>query len=350
MALLWIEGFETFGTVVGTQIFAHLIRKYAPPINLTSACLLAAGRHFGKAVQMQASNLPLTFATPPFTPVDTVIVGFALNVSEISVASDLLRLYEDESIYHLGFQVCNSGAIRLNRAGVTLSGESGSNVIAANAWYYVEVQATIHDTNGSYAVRVNGVLVASASGIDTRNGGTGRIDRVQFRSWTSPTSYLVRYDDIYVLNTLGTDNNTFLGSQVVEALYPATEVRGDWTPSSGTNNAALVDENPTNDDVDFVSSNVVGNKDLYSVGGLSHVTANVRGIQVNVDARVTDVAPLNLRPLLKADAVETSQGGQVVSSTGYKVFTILQEQNPSTNQPWTVAEVNAVQAGIEQVA
>jgi len=347
--LLWIEGFETFGTVDNSQISAHLIRKYAPPINCTSMCVLAAGRHFGKAVRMVATNPPQMFATPPFTPIDTVVVGFALKVDGLSETTDLLRWYEGEAPYHLGLQVCNSGAIRLNRAGTTLPGESVSNVIAPNAWYYVEVRVTIHDTNGSYEVRVNGVTVASGSGLDTRNGGTGLVDRVQFRSLTSTTSYLVYYDDIYVLNAQGVMNNTFLGSQVVEAIYPATTVQAGWTPSSGTNNAALVDENPANDDADYVSSNVVGNKDLYSVASLSHITGNIKGVQVNVDARVTDAIPLNLRPLLKTGGVETPQGGQSVVNTGYKAFTMLQEQNPDTDQPWTAAEVNAVQAGIEQV-
>jgi len=345
MTLLWIEGFETFGTVDSSPINANLIRKYAAPINAT-LCYLTPGRT-GKAGMMATTNPAQGISTPPFMPVDTVVVGFAIKVDVIGWAYDLIRFYEGESLYHLGLQIVNSGAIRVNRAGTTLPGESGTNVLAAGQWYYIEFRATIGDT-GSYEVRVNGVTVASATGIDTRNGGTGLIDRVQFRGLEYSGSYYVRYDDIYVLNTLG-DNNTFLGSQIVEAVYPTSTVRGDWTPTGGTNYGS-VDENPTNDDADYVSSNVVGNKDLYGMGSLSRINGNIKGVQLNVDARVTDVAPLNLRPVLKAGGVETPQGGQVITNTGYKVYTIMQEQNPSTSAPWTVAELNTVQAGVEQTA
>jgi hypothetical protein len=350
MSLLWIEGFETFGAI-GSNITALLVKKYGVPLDVSAGgCELCAGRFFGSAARLRTTSPALCFSTPAFTPTATVIVGCAIKVDSISSPTDLLRFYDGDALYHVGVQIVNSGVIRLNRNGTTMPGESAPNTVAAGQWYYLEIKVTVGDTDGSYEVRVNGVTVASASGIDTRNGGTGLIERVQFRGWQASTvSVFATYDDMYVLNSLGTDNNSFLGSQLVESVFPNTNVQNGWIPSVGSNNAACVDENPSNDDTDFVYSAVSGSKDLYGVGSCTHINGNIKGVQLNVDARVTDSTPQGLRPLVKAGGVETPGGSTTVTSTGYKVFPIVAEHNPSTGALWTPAEIAAMQIGIEHV-
>ena len=350
MALLWIEGFETFGAI-GNNIAALLVRKYGAPLDVSAGgCYLTAGRFFGAAAQLRTTAPALSFSTPVFTPVTTIIVGCAIKVDSISSPTDLMRFYEGESVYHVGLQIVSSGVIRLNCAGTTLPGESPANTIAAGQWYCVEVKVTIGDSDGAYEVRVNGTTVASASGIDTRNSGSGLIDRVQFRGWYGSTaSIYVTFDDVYVLDTTGTDNNTFLGSQIVEVVFPNSNAQSNWSPSTGTSNAACVDENPSNDDTDYVYSTTVGNKDLYGVTSCTRINANIKGVQLNADARVTDTTPQGLRPLAKSGASETSGGSYTVTSTGYKVFPVLAQYNPATGALWTPAEIAAMQIGIEHV-
>jgi len=49
MALRWIEGFETLGSV-GANITALLVRKYGLPLDLSAgSAVLTAGRFFGAA-------------------------------------------------------------------------------------------------------------------------------------------------------------------------------------------------------------------------------------------------------------------------------------------------------------
>ena len=115
---------------------------------------------------------------------------------------------------------------------------------------------------------------------------------------------------MYVLDTTGTDNNTFLGSQIVEAVFPNSNAQSNWSPSTGTNNAACVDENPSNDDTDYVYSTTVGNKDLYGVTSCTRINANIKGVQLNADARVTDTTPQGLRPF----------GGQVITSRSLALY------------------------------
>ena len=350
MALRWIEGYETLG-VAGNSIVSLLVRKYGNPLDVSAGGIdLVAGRFFGTAARLRTTTPVLCFSTPAFAPTATVIVGCAIKLDSIASPYDLIRFYDGDSLYHVGVQVCSSGIVRLNRAGTTLPGESVPNTIAAGQWYYLEVKVTIGDSDGAYEVRINGTTVASALGIDTRNSGTGLIDRVQWRGWYGGTaSIFAVYDDMYVLDTTGTDNNTFLGSQIVEAVFPNSNAQSNWSPSTGTSNAACVDENPSNDDTDYVYSTTVGNKDLYGVTSCTRINANIKGVQLNADARVTDTTPQGLRPLAKSGASETSGGSYTVTSTGYKVFPVLAQYNPATGALWTPAEIAAMQIGIEHV-
>jgi len=349
MALRWIEGFETFGAV-GANVSALIARKYGNPLDVSSTVSLGTGRFFGACAASRTASPAVCFSTPPFTPAATIILGCALKVDNITYPSDILRFYDGESTYHVGLQVVTNGIIRLNRAGTTLPGESLPYTLAAGQWYYMEVKVTIGDSDGAYEVRINGTTVASASGIDTRNSGTGLIDRVQFRGWTGAlASVYTNFDDVYILDTSGTDNNDFLGSQIVEAVFPNSNVQSNWTRSTGASNAACVDENPSNDDTDYVYSTTVGNKDIYGVTSCTRINANIKGVQLNADARVTDTTPQGLRPFAKSGATETSGGSQTVTSTGYDVFPVLAQYNPATGALWTPAEITAMQIGIEHV-
>lgn len=350
MALRWIEGFETFATAASQNVSALIVRKYGPPLDVTGVVYTGGGRFFGYSIGLRQTNPPVQFSTPPFTPAATIVFGAAVKLDTIAVNYDILRFYDGEETYHVGLKILNPGIIQLNRAGTVLSGESAPYTLAAGQWYYMEVKLTIGDTDGAYEVRINGTTVASASGIDTRNSGSGMIDRIQFRGGQGASaSIFVYFDDMYILDTSGSDNNDFLGSQIVEAVFPNSNVQNNWTRNTGASNAACVDEVPSNDDVDYVYSTSVGNKDIYGVTSCTRINANIKGIQLNADARVTDTASQGLRPFAKSGATETAGGNQTVTSTGYDVFSVLAERNPATGALWTPEEIAAMQVGIEHV-
>ncbi|MET0786487.1 MAG: hypothetical protein ABWY25_07275, partial [Paenisporosarcina sp.] len=69
-----------------------------------------------------------------------------------------------------------------------------------NAWYRIEFAAKLHDTTGSLEMRIDGVVVATISGTDTKSGGTKSVyDTISFLGGTGQTWVI---DDIYVRNDL----------------------------------------------------------------------------------------------------------------------------------------------------
>ena len=116
----------------------------------------------------------------------------------------------------------------------------GHIFVPSNNWYYLEISVTIDDAIGEVHVRLNGSTTDEVSYTgDTKNAGTATdIDAVRF-------AFSGRIADVYVLNSLGSMNNNFLGDVAVRTLIPdGNGTSSQLTGSDGntTDNYLLVDE------------------------------------------------------------------------------------------------------------
>jgi len=144
-------------------------------------------------------------------------------------------------------------------------------------------------------------------------------------------------------------NNDFLGNRKVVAFYPNGDVSGftDFTCSSGGTHYALVDENPVNDDTDYVEDGTTGHKDLWDYPSLSGTGSTVSGIEVNTMAKETDARSMTLNTLIKSGTTEDAGTGELVGAASYRVMRRIAETDPDTGVAWTTGGVNAAQFGIK---
>ncbi len=192
----------------------------------------------------------------------TWIVGFTLKQGFTNY--DLLRIKNS-----LTLAVTINGEIEVYN-GATLLGKTGGTAgatapLADNQWHYVELKGVIDAVSGSWELRIDGAHSDSGSGVDTGSAS----DEIEFVLKTT-NQYL---DDIYIYDGEGTTNNDFLGTVFVEGLLPTADGNSsDWTPSSGTDNYALIDENPSDlDGTDSVSTTTADAKDRI----LSYINQNI---------------------------------------------------------------------------
>ena len=122
----------------------------------------------------------------------------------------------------------------------------------------------------------------------------------------------------------------------------------DWTPSTGTNSAALLDEIPMNNDTDYVSSATVGHKDLFDMTNLGTTPTTIDGVQTVLAARKDDAATRDVRTNFKSGTT-TVNGTTRAMSAGYVISSDLYLLDPDTGAAWTAAGVNASQLGFEVV-
>lgn len=345
MALRWIEGFELYGTGTGaatqTGLEAGLTVKWDSAW-FTSPAYLGAGRVLGKCLHCQGNSgvsLRKQFAETK----TTWIAGFAMK-GNTGNGDDILQI-----LNALDLETDALGKIYVKRGSTTLgaSGDSGTevNVFSDDAWHYIELKVVIDSVNGSWELRVDGVESASGSGVNTGTPASA----IDFE-----LDYYDQYlDDIYICDGDGTANNDFIGPAFVEGLLPTSDGNSsDWTPSSGTDNYALIDENPSDlDGTDNVSTTTQDAKDTYGYADLTSTPDLIRGVQVNTDARKLTVANQDLAHVARSGTTETTSSSiAVTDETDFATVSDVFEQDPNTSAAWTPAGVNAAEFGFKKTS
>jgi hypothetical protein len=345
MALLFFDGFDHYGT-------------NGNPVTLGKWASGGAGTPTAQPTAVRTGSHALSFPNQNYEVISKalpasggVVVGFALyQVAASTNSSDLLQVREGSTV-HLALAATTGQLLVVKRGSTVLA--TGTTVLPLNSWTYIELKATIHDTTGSYEVRIDGVSEAAltASGVDTRNAGTtGQWDRIDVRGIVGGNQYI---DDLYVCDQSGAaPRNTFLGSVKVETLYPQTDAvaagsNAGLTPSTGTDHGALVDETTPNTS-DYNSSPTVGLKDTYNYPSLT-LTGTILGIQTNLYMAKSDAVARQVCAVVRAGGIDYD-GANVSPLTTFSYFSEVRAQNPNTAADWTSSDIASLQAGMKVTA
>lgn len=276
---------------------------------------------------------------------ETIIVGIAKNSPSATRAfiqlfdsngGAQLTLREDGTEYKIYRGTWDTGTLLATSPAVTV----GIGV-------YIELLVTVHPTAGAYELRINEVTQFSATNVNTQNTGTRDVGRVLlWGRWTDGSAGNCYIDDFYIADTAApAPLGYFLGNQKIEALIPnaAGDVTG-WTAFSDSN-YRNVDDRPHNSDVDYNYSSTVNASDLYHLSNLSN-SGSIRGVHVKYVARKDDALVRAVRPLIRTGGV-TYAGGNDSLTTSYDEYFEVWTQNPQTLSDWSVADINALQVGIQ---
>lgn len=342
MAILLIDGFDVYNGVqtnIGLQASWNCVN--------TGSITLPAGRFGGQAVQ--PAFYPAISGTSPslyktFTGASTCTYGFALYTEVLNSE------WSGTSAWHVALRSGTSNYVNIlfnPIAGITVKrdttelGSTSPGLFTSDNWYYIEVENVISDTVGRVTVYVNGVSVLNLTNQDTKTSTAATVDNIIIQGGTGYNiiggNY--RYDDFYLIDT-----GTKLGESRVETLYPnADTATTDWTPLSGTDNYAMVDEAQCDGDVSYVYASAAAT-DNYDFANLSDNPASVRAVQAVMFAKKTDTATRNIY-LQTVSGATTSDGSAQLLLSEYTRFNRIMETDPNTSAAWTYTNVNAVKGG-----
>lgn len=346
MALLWIDGFDSYGTGTSQVPGAILGWRYQGATldsnQLTDPRVAGSGRGIGTSYWGRT-------VTPKLTEDRTLIVGFGFHLL-LGVNSGLLLSFwnrENRSVqlklqeYTGEIDVYGGPGWLENYLGTT----SGAR-LGLNRWSYIEVKIYCDSVAGTVDIRVDGQSVLSLSSVNTQRISENFHDRVHILP-TIGANYGHAIDDLYLCDSSGAVNNDFLGPCKVAALRPEADVVGetDWTTQSGSDHYAMVDEIEANEDTDYVESDTVSNQDLWEYEDTPIEIGTIHSIQICTDCRVTDAEVFDLKTPAKL-ATTTSEGsGQRIGSTEYLSALRVMETDPDAN-PWTDDNLDDAQFGV----
>lgn len=233
----------------------------------------------------------------------------------------------------------------------TLLASSRMGSFQENEWFFLEIHPLIASSGGGVEVRVNTVPKVQLTGANTQGSTVSTCDSVAF-DWLSsgaPGSWSGGFDDIYVNDTTGAVNNSWLGNVRVKTQFMIANGATNDFSIGGTSPAATHWQSVLNsllNDTKYEYSSNVGDIDLFVTDPILN-SPLVHAVQVRMGLRQDDATQRVARALIRLGA--TNYVGSVDQFTN-QTFTMYRERwelNPATGVAFTGAEVNAMQAGVK---
>lgn len=344
MALKYIDSFDHYQT-------AQLAAKWST-FFLGANIMPGLGRCGSQALQMGGSGIGGVEKGVAFAG-NTAIMGFAYNVNTQIFSEALICWFacSSGSTHQVYLARALDGSLIVYRddAGGALLGASAPDIIRMGSYYFIEFKATIHASAGVVEVRVNGATVILLTGVNTISNQSGGIPLSGIGFFTG-ASYIGLVDDLYIVDDGGgAPWNTFLGDCRVEYLRPdgagATQA---WDLIGAASHWQAVDDNASpDDDASYIHTATVGLTDTETYKPTGLPTGSIYGLQANLYARKTDSGPRSIAPVLRHAGVDYVGGNQQPSFGNYQYLNQIYMLNPGTGVAWTIADVNALEAGVK---
>jgi hypothetical protein len=234
---------------------------------------------------------------------------------------------------------------RLEYSGGTVLGETAAGVFRFNVWNYLEVKVFLSQSVGICTVKLNGGTVLTTNAADNCY-----LANTSWNGWyTGGTGWV--FDDFYVCDGTGAVNNDFLGECRVVTLLPQTDAvaagsNANFTPSTGTDHGALVDEAAPNDDTDYLSSSTVNHVDSWNYPALGY-TGTIKGVQMSLSAKKTDSGTRAIAAVTRPVATNRVNATSHYIGTSYNYWMSIWELNPEDAGAWEVADVDGAEFGVK---
>ena len=256
-------------------------------------------------------------------------------------------------ICSIGFSV-STGLVNVHLYRATTLLASHSEAFSTGTWVRLEWHLVVDDTSGVFELKRNGDSILSFNG-DTR--GSASVNGVRTlglgRLYSSSNDLSVFFDDIAINDTTGSVNNSWVGPGSILLLKPKGPGNyTQWTPDSG-NNFARVNEIPYSAAA-YVESDTADQIDTYEMQELaadlgvdtSDPSFNIKAVQHLMMGRWQE-AETELARVLRLGGVDNTGTAVTLSNAYYRYWDEMFNVNPFDSQPWEVADLNNLEAGIK---
>tara|TARA_R110000772_G_scaffold26388_1_gene68052 strand:+ start:882 stop:1919 length:1038 start_codon:yes stop_codon:yes gene_type:complete len=339
MSLLFLDGFDHY-TVIDekwdAQAFAGNFLISHDEGRFTPGAIKVKGTGGGGAI---AKNI---------TSSVEVIAGFAHN----NINADIYDGYWafTDNLGGLAILLVNAST---GIGTFTYNGETvvtAAAVFTGSVWEHIEMRVKAHDSLGEMEIRRNGSTVGSGINLDTFPAGFEGF--VTFSIGATHNSMVHYTDDLYVLNTEGTVNNTFAGDTRITALRPnANGLDNNFTPFGAATNFEAVDDLQHDQDATYVEAGQTGAKESYNNFDFSDLgisPGTIYGVQVVNAAKKTDAGQLKYKDQMIVGGIPYDNGAEVIATSGtYQMTFMIRDTDPSDNGTWSEAKVAALGSGLE---
>lgn len=310
------------------------------------------GTYCWKTVYGGISTTGARLVTLPAAKTD-VWVRFGLFLHGITPTStDFLQFIDSAGGYQGTVYWSPSDQLLRVYRGLTGAPLLGTSVLqfSADQWHTVEVRWQITSaTVGIVELWVDDTRWLNLTGVDNTASAVLDVQRIRFGTFDnglSPGPAYMAFDDLAINDTVGSINNGQIHDGRVVALRPSAAGSNTGQTRGGTDTGAnwsQTSEVPTSM-TQYVASSVVGTRDTYALANTPAGTWTVNAVEVLAYAQNSDSGVGSLGVTVKSGAT-TNEGTAQNLAISPQYFRQLYETDPNTSAAWTVAAVDALEAG-----
>jgi hypothetical protein len=313
------------------------------------------GRTTGSCLRLAPNSNEWFYLTKTLDARQTWGIAFAYKTSILpnSTNTPALVIIFDGTSNQVDLRLNADGTLSITRNGTVLGTSTRS--ITTNTWNHFELKVKIDPSTGTAELRVNGVAwIGPLTGLNTRATANSTANVIAIGNASQyGTAPNADYDDIIVWDTQTTDANgftdisDFIGDCGLSWLLPTgAGTTTQFTPDTGSNYARVNEATPDGD-TSYVSSSTVGNIDTYAMADLGGTVSGVKSVASILYARKDDVGSRGIKAELRSNSGNTVHTTELSLSNSYLYYFSNWGQNPNNGSPtnWTVAAVNALEAG-----
>ena len=355
MALLSMQGFEGMGED-NTNPADAVVGRRNMYVSNPEAVYVVDGRYGGKAIRYTHVGAFVDFyGGPSYAEIGseaTKIWGFSFynrrflgwdgtypfcRWRSVSPDSDSCEL-----------KIYRNGMLQLLDKSGSVIAKSSRGVIHNDQWHDLQVKLT-YGASGSCEIKVDDVTVINETGIDTTaTGGSSYHGYARVYSFLGNTFYSPFFDDFWCCDTTGNTNNDFLSTKRILGYLPTGDDTSEWTPSTGNDHYAVVDENPPDDSSTYISSSSgSGDLDLFTHASILSDTSNINGVKVAMDVALASAGSENTKQAVESGNTVYYGSNHTIDSTSWGYRNYYWETDPDTGNLWTVNGFNNAKFGVE---
>lgn len=346
MALHWMDSFDHYGTDI-----ANLSRGvYASVGNSPqiSSVQKRTGTYSLRITNGQSVRRAFLY------PVLTCGVGVAVFPNTFPTSNDNHRIEIRDAAGEIVIIISWStvGNLRILRGDIStgvLVYETSAPVINSGSWQHVEFKLVADATNGAIEVRVNQGTVVSLTGIATLNPGVGLPAQVLIIASNGVTQVWY-YDDLFVWDTTGSNNNDFIGDKRVYTLFADSDTSvADYTVVGASSGFSAIN-GPPDFDTSYISIPAAGDTAEFGIQDLPTEVATVSAVEICTLMRKTDSGTASVNNGLVSGLSSVESDSPHLITTEYTYWMDVFETDPATGALWTPAGLNAAKLRIKRAS
>ncbi len=370
MALIHLEGFEGLAPEfisTGTNPNYEVCRDYLMSIYSGRFYIGTNSFHIRRGQDGRSACLGTGIAAGGqfmwigkyFTPVSgSVIVGLRIKFSATSKnGTEILRLTGDSnptaSEAKLVMTLTNQIQIQKGGAG-SIVATSAANVFDDDSWHYLEYKTDFNTSGtGSYEVKMDGVSILSGTASTAVTSGSipAGLQIYSPDNATDSQAEIMMYDDWYICDTTGTENNDFLGPiNIYHRPLKATASDVDWANYAGESIVSSLNPNPDKDDSTGIEAiDTSGQAVNFTIEEYNGPGGDIVGVKVDTRVKTKDgFQAIGITHYVESGGIsETVDMPKVFDNTHWTGYTSVYGTDPNTNTLWTASGVNEAYYGIE---